>query len=148
MTVPMIALLLLVLFGPLVSAGIFARARGASFQTQLGAVTIAYQWPLAVVPPATTLAQYNTYNSVVGTVVAGLAADTQQIITHNLNLPAADISSGFPVVTLTPTTDPFGSSAGWFVASQNPNYTVVQKGTLGTGPTTRFTIASPSSAVR
>lgn len=110
-----------------------------------GAVTITYLYPtnngpLAggnVAPTQVQIGQPTArrFNTVIATVVATAAGDTSAVITHNFQLTNSEISQGFPRVIINPLSDTFGTSAIWFQASQNPNFTILQKGTLGTGPT-------------
>lgn len=99
------------------------------------AITLAYLWPLLGSAPVNP----NIFGKVIATVAAGAAADTSALITHAFALPNADISQGFPVVTLTPL-DSNSITSPWFVASQNPNYTVLQKNTVDTTGTVQVTI--------
>lgn len=125
-----------------------------------GAVTITYLYPtnngpLAGGNVAPTIAQMGPpgarrFNTVIATVVASAAGDTSAVITHDFQLTNSEISQGFPRVIINPLSDTFGTSAIWFQASQNPNFTVLQKGTLGTGPTsgTEVIIATPHTIDR
>lgn len=107
------------------------------------AITTTYLWPQTSAP---TLAQALAVNTVVATVVASAAADTSAIITHAFNLSNAEITQGWPRTTLVPQGD--DTTANWFEASQNPNFTVLQKPTLGTGPTTKVFIDRPHTVTR
>jgi len=125
-----------------------------------GAVTTTYLYPtnngpLAGGNVAPTQAQMGPpqarkFNTVIATTVASAAGDTSAVITHNLQLTNSEISQGFPRVILNPLSDTFGTSAIWFQASQNPNFTILQKGTLGTGPTSgvEVQIAGPHTIDR
>jgi hypothetical protein len=111
-----------------------------------GVVTVAYQAPYTTAP--TTLQQYTSPRSlVIATVLAGLAADVQAIITHDFNLSAAEITLNYPVVVLTPL-DGNAITSPWFEASQNPNYTVLGKGTTAVGSLTKVSIMRPATQVR
>jgi len=109
------------------------------------AITLSYSWPFISANPP-TVAQMQNFNMVVASVASSAAGDNSAIITHDLNLPAADISSGFPRVVFNAQGD--DTTAGWFVASQNPNYTILGANTLGAKPTTLFTIDRPFSMDR
>jgi hypothetical protein len=83
------------------------------------AVTISQLYPVAGAPPASP----NTgSNMVVATVVATAAGDTSAAITHNFNLPASDISAGFPRVTPIAQSSEINSV---YELSENPNYTIL-----------------------
>lgn len=111
-----------------------------------GAVTVAYQAPYTTAP--TTFQQYTSpRNLVIATVLAGLAADVQAIITHDFNLSAAEITLNYPVVVLTPL-DGNAITSPWFEVSQNPNYTVLGKGTTAVGALTKVAIMRPATQVR
>lgn len=105
------------------------------------AVTINYLYPGTSVPTAALAT-----NTLVATVIATAAADTSAVITHQMNLPASDISSGFPWVNVIPQADE--TTSGWFEASENPNFTVLQKNTLGAGALAKVSIQRPHSIVR
>jgi hypothetical protein len=49
-------------------------------------------------------------------------------------------------VILTPQGDP--TTGSWFLSSQNPNFTILQKSTNGLGPTTLVQISRPNSLIR
>lgn len=104
------------------------------------AVTITYLYPQTSAP---TLAQALAANMVVATVAASAAADTSAVITHNFNLSDAQISQGFPRTVIVPQASE--QSSNWFEASQNPNFTVLQKPTDAAGPTVKVFIDRPHS---
>jgi hypothetical protein len=106
------------------------------------AVTITYLYPSTSVP-----ATYTPGNMVVATVVATAALDTSAVITHQFNLSAADISSGFPMVVLTPQ-DGNEITSAWYEASENPNYTILQKNTTAIGGTEKVNISRPNTLTR
>jgi hypothetical protein len=110
-----------------------------------GAVTINFLYPFTTAP--TTGQMINTpYNTVIATVVASAAADTSAVITHDFGLPASDITQGFPQLTIVPQGDE--TTSPWYEASENPNYTVLQKNTLGAGPTVKVFVQRPHSIAR
>lgn len=115
-------------------------------QWQKGAVTITYLWPYTVAP---TVAQMQgTPNcTVVATVAASAAADTSAVITHDFGLSNAEITQGFPKVTIVPQADPEVTS-GWYEASENPNYTVLQKNTTSAGVLSKVFVERPHTIVR
>jgi hypothetical protein len=111
-----------------------------------GAVTVAYQAPYTTAP--TILQQYTSPRSlVIATVLAGLAADVQAIVTHDFQLSAAEITLNYPVVVLTPL-DGNAITSPWFEVSQNPNYTVLGKGTTAAGSLTKVSIFRPATQIR
>jgi hypothetical protein len=87
------------------------------------------------------------------TLVAVLAAvanlDTQVTITHDFGLPNSDITQGFPSVSLLPL-DPSAFTSNWYLFSQNPNYTVLEKSSGGVlaGSQLLVTISRPNTLVR
>lgn len=112
---------------------------------QRGAVTINFLYPFTVAP--TSAQMINTpYNTVIATVSASAAGDTSAVITHDFGLPTSDISSGFPQLTIVPQSDE--TTSPWYEASENPNYTVLQKNTLGVGATAKVFVQRPHSIVR
>lgn len=120
------------------------------------AVTITYTYPTNLGPlaggnVAPTQAQMGPesaarYNAVIATVSASASADTSAVITHNFQLTAGEISQGFPTTVIGFTSDE--TSSPWFIASQNPNYTVLQKNTLNAGASASVTISRPNTLVR
>jgi len=109
---------------------------------QKGAVTITYLWPGTSVPLATANPAGLPQQTVVATVTATAAADTSAVITHQFNLSAAQITQGWPRLTLVPEADPEITSA-WYESSQAPNYTVLQKNTTAAGVKTKVFIEKP-----
>ena len=102
------------------------------------AVTVSYKAPYASAP--TALQQHNSpRNTIIATVAAGLAADAQAIVTHNFGLTNAQITSGYPVVILTPQ-DGNEITSPWYETSQHANYTVLGKGTTAAGGTIKAEI--------
>jgi hypothetical protein len=112
---------------------------------QRGAVTINYLWPFTTAPTIGQLTN-TPYRTVIATVQASLAADTSAVITHDFNMTAADITQGFPKVDLVYQGDE--TTSPWYEASENPNYTVLQKNTLGAGALTKVIINRPHSIER
>lgn len=115
-------------------------------QWQKGAVAISYLFPYTTAP---TVAQMQgTPNcTVVATVAASAAADTSAVITHDFGLSAGEITQGFPKVLIVPQADPEISSS-WWEASQNPNYTVLQKNTTAAGVLSKVFIERPHSITK
>lgn len=112
------------------------------------AVTVAYLWEgLGVsVAGAPNGAVASKINTVVATIVATSATDTSALVTHAFNLPAADITSGFAEAVITHQGDP--TTSPWFEASQNPNFSIFQKNTLGIGAQAKVFIHRPHTIVR
>jgi hypothetical protein len=111
-----------------------------------GAVTVTYFAPYTAAP--TILQQYTSPRSlVIATVLAGLAADVQAIITHDFQLSAAEITLNYPVVVLTPL-DGNAITSPWFEVSQNSNYTVLGKGSTAAGSLTKVSIFRPATQIR
>lgn len=111
-------------------------------------VTITYLYPFTVAPTQQQMGppQAASFNLVVATVIAAAAADTSAVITHNFQLTAAEITQGFPRLTFVPQVD--DTTSPWFEASENPNYTVLQKNTLGTGPLTKVFVDRVHKIIR
>jgi hypothetical protein len=109
---------------------------------QKGAVTISYLWPGTTVPLATANPDGIPQSTIVATVTATAAADTSAVITHQFNLTPAEITQGFPRLTLVPQADPEITS-NWYEASEAPNYTVLQKNTTAAGVKTKVFISRP-----
>jgi hypothetical protein len=110
------------------------------------AVTITYLYPFTVAPTVNQMIG-KKYTRVVSTVVASAAADTSAVITHSFGLSNAEITQGFPFVSLLPQ-DSNQITSPWFEASQNPNYTVLQKNTTAAGGQVKVTITRPHTIVR
>ena len=108
------------------------------------AITVTYLYPIAGSTP--TVAQMQNFNMVVATVASSAAGDNSAVITHDLNLPASDISAGFPRVVINAQAD--DTTAGFYVVSQNPNYTILGANALAAKPTTLFMIDRPVSLDR
>lgn len=109
-------------------------------------VTLKYLAPYTSAPTAAQQ-RSSPRNLVIATVLAGAAGDALQIITHNFGLAAAEITLGYPVVTLTPE-DGNAITSPWFEISENPNYTVLGKGTTAAGALTKVAISRPPTQVR
>lgn len=114
--------------------------------TQRGAVTITYLFPYTTAPTAAQQAAV-PHSTIVATVAATAAADTSAVITHNFNLTNAEITQGFPCPVITPQADPEVTS-GWWEASENPNYTVLQKNTTAAGVLSKVTLFRPHTNQR
>lgn len=111
-----------------------------------GSVTVTYFAPYTSAP--TILQQYTSpRNLVIATVLAGLAADVQAIVTHDFQLSPAEITLNYPLVTLTPL-DGNDITSPWFEVSQNPNFTVLGKGSTAVGSLTKVIIQRPGSQAR
>jgi hypothetical protein len=110
------------------------------------AVTVTYLYPVAGAVP--TQAQMLNFNMVVASVASSAAGDNSAAITHDFNLPTSDISSGFPRVVLNKQGADTTAGADWYIASQNPNYTILGAGTVAVKQTTLFTIDRPFSMDR
>lgn len=115
-------------------------------KSQRGAVTITFLYPYTTAPTAAQQAAV-PHSTVVATVSASAAADTSAVITHNFNLSAAEITQGFPTVILAPQ-DGNEITSAWFELSENPNYTVLGKGTVAAGGTQKVTIMRPATNIR
>jgi hypothetical protein len=94
-----------------------------------GAVTINYLYPVTAVG---SLPNPNPQCLVIATVQASAAADTSAVITHNFNYAPGEITSGFPMVVIVPQ-DGNEITSPWYEASENPNFTVLQKSTTAAG---------------
>jgi hypothetical protein len=108
------------------------------------AVTISYLYPSTTVPSQSV---NPGYNMVIATVSASAAADTSAVITHDFGLPASDISQGFPLLIFSPG-DGNEITSPWYEASENPNYTVLQKSTTAAGGLLKVNISRPHSITR
>jgi hypothetical protein len=75
--------------------------------------------PGTTTPP--TQAQAAFVNSVIAVIAPINTNNPQTIITHNMQFPAADISSGYPGVGIEPL-DALASTSGWYRQSLDPNY--------------------------
>ena len=118
---------------------------------------INYLWPspasgpLGSTPP--TAQQAAQVNSVTATIYPSSSADGQLAITHNFGnagtLTNTDISNGWPDIGFT-AIDESGTTDGFWLASQNVNYAVINRTGTGfdTGPRTRVRIALPNTLVR
>lgn len=105
------------------------------------AVTITYLYPRTAAPSAG-----QTANMVIATVSASAAADTSAIITHAMSLAASEITQGFPRTVIVPQADQ--TTSPWFEASQNPNFTILQKSTAGAGGAVKVIIDEPNTIDR
>lgn len=120
------------------------------------AITTTYLWPTNNGPlgggnVAPTQQQMGPptarkFNTVIATVSASAAGDTSAVITHNFQMTNAEISEGFPTPIIVFQTDE--TSSPWYEASENPNYTVLQKNTLSAGATAKVAIRTPTTLDR
>ena len=80
-------------------------------------------------PP--TQAQAANVNSVNVAVYPASSADTQLNLTHNLQISSADLAAGWPDIGFE-FQDNTGRLSNWFIVqgAQNPNYAVLQCGTV------------------
>ena len=128
------------LLSTLYHPGMLVQAWGA-FALLGGAVTINYLYPFAGATP--TIGQMQNFNMVIATIQSSAAGDTSAVVTHDFVLPASDISSGFPVITILEQTAEVTTP---YELSENPNFTVF--GLPGiVGPVKVF-IARPNTLVR
>lgn len=112
------------------------------------AVTVSYNWPLAggTVPPTAAQSNYlvmGTFNY--------LDADTQVVLTHNFALAAAEITAGFPIVTLDidSTNTGTGLQAGTIAVLLATNtVTLTKVSAAGTGGTWKFALQKVQSTSR
>lgn len=118
---------------------------GVRRQSQKGAVTITYLYPGTVAPPA--IPNPLPQSMVIATVVATAAADTSAVITHQFGLSNAEITQGFPRVAII-AQDGNEITSPWWEASENPNYTILQKGTVAIGGLAKVIIDRPHSMGR
>lgn len=89
------------------------------------AYTVNYLRPVfGTTPPTAT--QAANVNTVVASIFPNNSADGQLAITHNLNIPAGDLSQGFPTITFR-TVDSVGTGSGYYQASQNANFVVINR---------------------
>jgi len=95
--------------------------------------TVTYKWPVAGLT-APTAAQMFGHNELIAEVAPALY-DTAIVITHNMNISAADRASGFPEVDFMPSASATQFlSATPFVSAQGANTTTVTV----TDPVTEF----------
>lgn len=98
--------------------------------SELGAVTVTYQYPVAgAVAP--TQAQIANLSAVSATVTATADADTTATITHNFQLSAAQLANGQPIVVLAGLLAAAQISL-WVVTSITANTIVLTKATTAT----------------
>lgn len=143
-----IAALVIVVYKP--SGHDLAMALTASGFMLFGAVTVTYKNVGSGTTPPTAI-QATRVNSVVATIAASADADAAAVITHNLNLSAADIAAGWPTVLFEPLSVQFQTS-NWSVASHDPNYLgLVKNNAAGGGAAAaqlKVTVARPHTIVR
>lgn len=112
------------------------------------AVTNSYNWPLAggTVPPTAAQSNYLVMGQ-----MNWADSDTQAVITHNFGLTAAEITAGFPIVTLDidSTNTGTGLQAGTIAVSAAANtVTLTKVSAAGTGGTWRFALQKVQSITR
>ncbi|MBF6570552.1 MAG: hypothetical protein IVW54_16920 [Candidatus Binataceae bacterium] len=146
-----VALIAVAIFVPHERA--FLLTQVAPFVGLFGAVTVTYEYPVAGTAAQTPAAAaaagfHNGYNTVRGTVIAALDADTTATISHGLGLSATAIAAGQPELTLVPTDVAFYTST-WTAAYTDLNTITLTKGTGGgsgaAGVQLRFIVRRPSS---
>jgi hypothetical protein len=104
------------------------------------AVTTNYLYPVTgSIPPFP-----NPYNTVVVTIQGGAASDTSAQVSHNFNLPASDISFGFPELDFVQQVNEV--TQGIWELSENPNFTIF--GLAGVVGPVKVFIHRPHSIVR
>jgi hypothetical protein len=109
-------------------------------------VTVTYRAPYTTAP--TKVQQhYTPKNTVIATVQAGSAGDTQAIVTHDFGLSNAEITQGFPLVLITPE-DGNAITSPWFEISQASDYTILGKGTTAAGALSKVAIMRPATITR
>ena len=86
------------------------------------AITVGYLHPVigAGAPAAVQVA-----TQVTATVIASVDADANADITHNMNLTAAELAAGFPIVVLEPVTA-FAQLSLWYVPTASKTATGVR----------------------
>jgi len=119
-------------------------------QGERGAVTVTYRNVGSGTTPPTAIAARRV-NSVVATIAASADADAAAIVTHNMNLSAADLAAGWPTVLFEPLSTQFQTSR-WFAVSHDPNYVGLVKGNAAgggaAGEQLKVTVARPHTIVR
>lgn len=117
--------------------------------SELGAVTVTYEYPVAGVT-APTQAQEALLSAVLANVIATADADTTATITHNMQLTAAQLAAGQPWVTLEPLLAAAQISL-WFVSSKTANTVVLTKATTAgsgnAGAQVRAIVQRPNTLV-
>ena len=146
-----VALIAVAIFVPHERA--FLLTQVAPFVGLFGAVTVTYEYPVAGTAAQTPAAAaaagfHNGYNTVRGTVIAALDADTTATISHGFGLSATAIAAGQPELTLVPILGAYYTSA-WTAAYTDGNTITLTKGTGGgsgnAGVQLRFIVRRPSS---
>lgn len=109
--------------------------------------TKAYLYPQTAAP---TFAQSLAANTVVATLQPANTADTGQI-THAFNLTTAELTQGWPTITIEALTAS-ASLSNWSIASLDPNYIGFLKNNSTSGvdstPQIRVKISRPHTLVR
>ena len=108
--------------------------------------TVTYQNPVTGVT-APTAAQALNSNTITATVAFG-DADTTATVTHNLNLSAAQLALGFPIVSFNFSTA--GTLAVNYSVTPAANTVVIAKASTaaGSGSTLQVSVARPWSGVQ
>lgn len=70
-------------------------------------------------PP--TQAQAAFVNSVIATIAPNTNTPANTVVTHNMQLPAADITAGYPSVGIE-ALDTLAGTSGWYLQSLDPNF--------------------------
>jgi len=115
-------------------------------------VTINYLRPItAAITTPPTVAQSQRLSTVVAVLASNDGTTVSITITHDLNLPASDISQGFPTIVLTPL-DTTATAAAFWVRASRPDYLVlgqVISSFSGASPVQlEVTISRPNTLVR
>lgn len=109
-----------------------------------------YLYPVTGSTPP-TLAQGANVNSVVATVYPSSGTDAAVGITHNMNMPASDISQGWPMLEIRGL-DSLAGQSGWFLQSVDPNYVGLARLTSNQGedtvPQIKVIVSRPQTIFR
>lgn len=114
------------------------------------AVTVTYlNVGSGTTPPTVGAAMH--VNSVVATIIATADGDVAAVITHNLQLSAADIAAGWPTVLFEKMSS-FAQTSDWYIASLDPNWVGLAKHNAAGGGNAavqlRVVVARPHTIVR
>lgn len=112
-----------------------------------GAITLTYLRPYGTVTPSQALQSATPQSIVICTVNTTAAGDTSILITHALNLSAAEITQGFPILKFT-SQDGLEISSPLFEVSEAPNFTLLGRAGVGAGGTTKVIIDRPATSIR
>lgn len=98
------------------------------------AVVVTYLTPVAGITAPTT-AQASQADTVVADIVASADADVTATVTHNMQISAADLAAGFPLVSIIPTlSQALAALSSWSVTTIATNTVVLTKlATAGSG---------------